>query len=73
MLGMKRLDLAFLWMTYKENNPDGYQLSQFYKLYGDFVREHYGQTHVTMPVERVPGERMFIDWVGDQPAVLTDP
>ena len=73
MLGMKRPDLAFLWMAYKENNPNGYQLSQFYKLYGDYVRDHYGQTHVTMPVERIPGERMFVDWVGDQPAVLADP
>ena len=26
-----------------------------------------------MPVERIPGERMYIDWIGDQPELLTDP
>ena len=26
-----------------------------------------------MPVERIPGEKMYIDWVGDQPELLTDP
>lgn len=25
-----------------------------------------------MPVERIPGEKMYIDWVGDKPALLTD-
>lgn len=26
-----------------------------------------------MPVERVPGEKLYIDWVGDQPELMTDP
>ena len=26
-----------------------------------------------MPVERIPGERMYIDWVGDQPSLLLEP
>jgi len=26
-----------------------------------------------MAVERVLGEKMYIDWVGDHPALLTDP
>jgi len=25
-----------------------------------------------MAVERVPGERVYIDWVGDQPELLVD-
>ena len=73
MLSMKHPDLAYLWLEYKSEHPDGYQLSQFYKLYKDYVRENYGQNSVSMPVERIPGERMFIDWVGDQPELLTDP
>lgn len=73
MMSMKHPDLAFLWLEYKEGHPSGYQLSQFYKLYGDFLRENFGQTSVSMPVERIPGERMYIDWVGDQPELLTDP
>ena len=63
---------AFLWLEYKESNPDGYQLSQFYELYRRFLRENFGQEKVKMPVERIPGERMYIDWVGDQPELLLD-
>lgn len=74
MMSMKHPDLAFIWMDfYKKEHPNGYQLSQFYKLYADFLRENFGQTSVKMPVERIPGERMYIDWVGDQPELLTDP
>ena len=25
-----------------------------------------------MPVERIPGEKMYIDWVGYQPEILVD-
>ena len=73
MLSMKHPDLAFLWLEYKADHPDGYQLSRFYTLYRTFVRENFGQMSVSMPVERIPGERMYIDWVGDQPELLTDP
>lgn len=73
MAAMEHPNLAFLWLEYKEQNPNGYQLSQFYELYRSFLEENFGQTSVTMPVERVPGERMYIDWVGDQPELLLDP
>lgn len=73
MLEMDHPDLAFIWMEYKEEHPDGYQLSQFYKYYGDFLRENYHLDSVKMPVERIPGERMYIDWVGDHPALLANP
>lgn len=74
MLAMDTPDLSFVWMEYyKKKNPNGYQLSQFYKLYGDFLKENFGQDSVSMPVERIPGEKMYIDWVGNQPELLTDP
>lgn len=74
MTGMKHPDLAFIWMAYyKKENPDGYQLTQFYKLYGDFLKENFGQEKVNMAVERIPGEKMYIDWVGDQPELLVNP
>ena len=73
MMAMETPDLAFQWLEYKKEHPNGYQLSQFYKLYRDFLRENFGQDSVSMPVERIPGERMYIDWVGDQPELLTDP
>jgi transposase len=69
----KRADLSYLWLTYKEDNPDGYQLSQFYKLYGDFQERNYGGKKASMPVERIPGEKLYLDWVGDQPELLIIP
>ena len=30
----KHADLSYLWLDYKKQNPDGYQLSQFYKVNG---------------------------------------
>ena len=69
----KRADLSYLWLEYKEGCPDGYQLSQFYKLYADWRKENCGDGKASMPVERIPGERMYIDWIGDHPELLTDP
>lgn len=65
-----KVNITFLWYEYKENHPDGYQLTQFTEYYNRYVRENYGDGDVTMAVERVPGEKMYIDWVGDQPALL---
>ena len=74
MTKMKHPDLSFIWANYyKPQYPDGYQLTQFYKLYGEFLKENYGRESVKMPVERIPGEKMYIDWIGDHPACLTDP
>ncbi len=69
----KNADLSYIWLDYKKENPDGYQLTQFYQHYNEFVREHYGAEQASMPVERIPGEKMFIDWVGDEPELLTNP
>lgn len=63
----KHADLSFLWIDYKKEHPNGYQLAQFYKLYRDFMVDAYGTSKTSMPVERIPGEKMYIDWVGDQP------
>ncbi len=73
MASMDHPNLAFLWLEYKEVHPDGYQLTQFYEHYKAFLAENFGRETVTMPVERIPGERMYIDWVGDQPELLADP
>ena len=68
----KHADLSFLWIDYKKEHPNGYQLAQFYKLYRDFMVDTYGTSKTSMPVERIPGEKMYIDWVGDQPELLLD-
>ena len=59
-------------MIIKKEHPNGYQLAQFYKLYRDFMVDTYGTSKTSMPVERIPGEKMYIDWVGDQPELLLD-
>lgn len=68
----KHADLSFLWIDYKKEHPNGYQLAQFYKLYRDFLVDTYGTSKTSMPVERIPGEKMYIDWIGDQPELLLD-
>lgn len=56
----KHADLSFLWIDYKKEHPNGYQLAQFYKLYRDFMVDAYGTSKTSMPVERIPGEKMQI-------------
>ena len=68
----KHADLSFLWIDYKKEHPTGYQLAQFYKLYRDFLVDTYGTSKTSMPVERIPGKKMYIDWVGDQSELLLD-
>ena len=36
------------------------------------MEKNYGSAAVSMVVERVPGEKVYIDWVGDQPQILMD-
>ena len=67
-----RVNISFCWLDYKEKNPGGYEKSQFYEHYNRFVEENYGGKQVSMAVNRKPGEKMYIDWVGDQPELLTD-
>ena len=67
-----RVNISLCWLDYKEKNPDGYEKSQFYEYYQRFVQENYGGTKISMAVNRKPGEKMYIDWVGDQPGLLTD-
>lgn len=68
----KNADLALVWQAYKQQNPDGYQLSQFYKLYGVWLKEQGYKSKSSMPIERIPGQKMFIDWMGDKPKLLVD-
>ncbi|MCQ2538741.1 MAG: IS21 family transposase [Lachnospiraceae bacterium] len=67
-----KVNIAYCWIDYKQQNPDGYEQSQFYEYYNKFVAETYGKREVKMAVERVPGEKMYIDWVGDQPGLIVN-
>jgi len=68
-----KVNIAYCWIEYKTEHPDGYEQSQFYEYYNKFVESHYGKRDAKMAVERVPGEKMYIDWVGDQPFLLLEP
>lgn len=49
-----------LWQEYKENNPDGYQLSQFFEKY----RQWRQLLNVTMRQTHRVGEKAFSDFAG---------
>ena len=68
-----KVNVSYCWLEYKQEHPDGYEQSQFYELYNRFIEKKYGKRDVKMAVERIPGEKMYIDWIGDQPKLLTDP
>ena len=67
-----KANLFYLWTEYKRDNPAGYQYSQYVEYFNRYVEEHYAAKNVSMAVERVPGEKVFIDWVGDQPELIYD-
>ena len=56
-----RMNISFCWLDYKEKNPDGYEKSQFYEYFNRFIAENYGGQKVSMAVNRIPGEKMYID------------
>ena len=68
-----KANLFYQWMEYKKDNPDGYQYSQFVEYFNRYVEEHYAAKKVSMAVERITGERVYIDWVGDKPELVYDP
>ena len=68
-----KVNISYCWIEYKQEHPDGYEQSQFYEYFNRFVEKNYGARDAKMAVERVPGEKMYIDWVGDKPELLTDP
>lgn len=67
-----KVNMYFLWIEYKEEHPNGYQQTQFYEYFRRFIKENYGSRDAYMPVERLPGEKLYIDWVGDHPELLVD-
>ena len=67
-----KANLFYLWLKYKKDCPSGYQYTQYCLYFKRFVEKHYGSEAVCMVVERIPGEKVYIDWVGDQPEILVD-
>lgn len=59
-------------MKYQKDCPSGYQYTQYCLYFKRIVEKHYGSEAVSMVVEQIPGEKVYIDWVGDQPEILVD-
>lgn len=67
-----KANLYYMWLRYKQAHPSGYQYTQFCHYFNQYVNAHHGSCALRMAVERIPGERVYIDWVGDQPELLVD-
>lgn len=67
-----KANLFYMWLKYKQEHPSGYQYTQYCHYYNEYVTQNYGSDKVTMAVERIPGEKLYIDWIGDQPEILVD-
>ena len=59
----KGVTLQLLYEEYKKDNPDGYERSRFYTLYGDWIRK----ADPVMRFTHKAGEKLFIDFSGDKP------
>lgn len=68
LLSHKHLTLMLLWQEYKEQEPSGYQYSQFCDLY----RHWRGKLDLSMRQEHRAGEKMFVDYCG-QTLPIVDP
>jgi transposase len=59
-IAKKGVTFELLWMEYKEQEPDGYGLSQFKEYYYKFKNK----IDPTMRQTYIPGHQMFIDYSG---------
>jgi transposase len=67
-LHRKGVTLQLLWLEYKQNQPDGYQYSQFCQLYRKWCRK----LDVVMRQSHRAGEKLFVDYAG-QTVPVVDP
>ena len=67
-LKRKGVTLMLLWHEYKEQNPEGYQYSQFCYLY----RQWFDKLDPVMRQDHRAGEKLFVDYSG-MTVPITDP
>lgn len=67
-----KVNLFFAWLDYKREIPSGYQYTQFCHYYKKYLEKNFPAKELSMAVERKPGEKVYIDWVGDKPEILID-
>ena len=59
-----KANLFYLWLKYKKECPAGYQYTQYCHYFKKFVEKNYGSEAVSMVVERIPGEKVYIEQDG---------
>jgi len=59
-LKKKGVTRRLLWQEYKEEHPDGYQLTQFYELYNQWRK----RLNPSMRQTHKAGEKLFVDYAG---------
>jgi transposase len=59
----KGVTLQLLYEEYKRDNPDGYERTQFYYLYHNWIKK----ADPVMRFTHKAGEKMFVDFSGDKP------
>jgi transposase len=67
-LRKKGVTLQLLWHEYKEKHPEGYQYSQFCRIYRQWV----GKLDPCLRQEYRAGEKLFVDYAGETMGI-TDP
>jgi transposase len=67
-LKKKGVTLIQLWSEYREEHPDGYGLSQFCDLYGQFRKN----LSLVMRIEHKAGEKAFSDFAGKKIPIVID-
>lgn len=65
-----KVNKSLLWIEYKQANQNGYEYTQFVKHFNEYIRKNIGDTKLSMVMNRIPGQRVFIDWMGDRPRLL---
>ncbi len=59
-LKKKNVTLQLLWYEYKQNNPEGYQLSYFCELYQKWSKK----IDISLRQRHNAGEKLFVDYAG---------
>jgi transposase len=67
-LKRKHVTLSILWEEYIAGDPSGFRYSRFCELY----RAWESRLSVTMRQSHVAGERLFVDYAGDEVPVVVD-
>ncbi len=62
-LKKKHVTLQLLYEEYKRDNPQGYERSQFYNLYRQWMKKQ----DPVMRITHKAGEKMYVDFSGDKP------